>query len=107
AAVIAGGLDISPKVIRFDMPIMLAVALVCIPVFWTRGVITRMEGGLFVLYYGLYTTYIVLSATHHPTLPGYRRILLFVVMPLTLIALVIGIVGSVRARRDGNGGSAG
>ncbi len=107
AAIIAGGLDISPKVIRFDMPIMLAVALVCIPVFWTRGVITRMEGALFVLYYGLYMAYIVLSATHHPTLPGYQRMLLFVVMPLTLVALAVGIVGSVRARRAGNGGSAG
>lgn len=105
AAIIAGGLDISAKVIRFDMPVMLAVALVCLPVFWTRGIITRMEGALFVLYYGLYTTYIVLSATQSPTLPGYQRILGFVVLPLTLIALAVGIVGSVRARRAGEGES--
>ncbi len=45
------GIDVSAAVIRFDIPVMIAVALACLPVFFTGGVISRQEGVLLLAYY--------------------------------------------------------
>jgi Ca2+/Na+ antiporter len=36
------------QTLRFDLPVMTAVALVCVPVFWSGRRVTRQEGALFV-----------------------------------------------------------
>ncbi len=38
---------VSPAALRFDIPIMIAVALACLPVFFTGRQIARWEGALF------------------------------------------------------------
>ncbi|MCL2848713.1 MAG: calcium/sodium antiporter [Micrococcales bacterium] len=48
--------------IRVDLPIMVAVALVCIPIFTTGRRISRPEGGLMVAAYMAYLTFIIISA---------------------------------------------
>ncbi|HEX72237.1 MAG TPA: calcium/sodium antiporter, partial [Candidatus Hydrogenedentes bacterium] len=45
-----GGLAVSERSLEFDMPIMLAVALVCLPVFVTGGSVSRREGAFFLFY---------------------------------------------------------
>ena len=49
-----GGLDVPPDLVRFDLPAMLAVAIVCIPVFLTGHKVSRREGALFLALYALY-----------------------------------------------------
>ncbi len=44
------------------MPIMVAVAVVCIPIFWTRGTIQRWEGILFLCFYASYTVVLIMAA---------------------------------------------
>jgi cation:H+ antiporter len=57
------GIEISTTALRFDIPVMIAVAVACLPIFFTGNVITRWEGGLFFAYYIAYTTYLILAAT--------------------------------------------
>ena len=38
------GLDVSPELISEDLPVMLLTSLACLPIFWTRGRISRLEG---------------------------------------------------------------
>jgi cation:H+ antiporter len=45
------GIRVSPAVLRFDILVMLAVALACLPIFATGHVIARWEGALFFGYY--------------------------------------------------------
>ena len=48
------GLQVEEILIRKDFPIMVISTLACMPIFWTKGKISRMEGigllGLYVLY---------------------------------------------------------
>lgn len=43
---------------NFDIWVMLAVALACLPVFMTGRECARWEGGVFIVYYGAYVIYL-------------------------------------------------
>jgi NTE family protein len=57
-------------VLNFDLWVMLAVALACLPVFMTGREIARWEGGVFLLYYVAYVAYLILAAQQHEALGG-------------------------------------
>ncbi len=59
----SSGVLVELELIRVDLPVMTAVALVCVPVFVTGRRITRLEGALFVGTYIAYLTYLVLTRT--------------------------------------------
>lgn len=47
-------LPISQTVMTMDLPVMLAMSVICIPVFWTGRRVSRIEGGLMLLGYAVY-----------------------------------------------------
>jgi len=54
-------LEIERPLLLFDIPLMLGVALLCVPVFITGKAISRAEGGLFLaIYFAYFTLLIVL-----------------------------------------------
>ncbi|MGE0776544.1 MAG: sodium:calcium antiporter, partial [Sphingomonadaceae bacterium] len=59
----ANGVDVGSHLIRIDIPVMLGVALLCIPVFVSRREISRVEGGLFVTAYAVYLSYLIIQRT--------------------------------------------
>lgn len=84
-----GGLVLSDAVMRFDIWVMLAVALACIPIFLTGAQVARWEGGLFVLYYVAYVAYLILAAQQHAALEAYSSVMLGFVLPITVVTLVV------------------
>jgi len=93
------GIDVSPAVIGFDIPVMIGVALVCLPIFFTGGVISRQEGLLLLGYYVAYTLYLVLAASHHEALPGFGAAMLYFVVPLTAAILLIVALRQIHGRK--------
>lgn len=90
AAVAApGGVAVEPSVLRFDLPVMAAVAVVCLPIFFTGMAIDRWEGAVLLGYYAAYTAYLVLAATGHAALPAFSSGMLWFVIPLTALTLVV------------------
>lgn len=100
AAVTPHGIGVSQVALTFDIPVMLGSAALCIPVFFTGFRIARWEGVLFLLYYASYTTYLVLDATRSRTVGVYSTIMLYVVIPCTLIPVGLSVVRSIMAFRD-------
>ncbi len=90
------GITVSNSALHFDLPVMVAVAIVCLPVFITGQLIARWEGLLFLSYYIAYTAYLILAATNHNNLPIFSNILLFIVIPATLISLAVSFLPSFR-----------
>jgi cation:H+ antiporter len=91
AALTSGGITVAPAALTFDIPVMTAVAVACLPVFFTGNVIERWEGALFLGYYVAYTAYLVLAATQHDALDVYGAVMLWFVVPLTVLTfLVVG-----------------
>lgn len=100
AAVAApGGVAVPQTALHFDVPVMVAVALACLPVFFTGGTISRWEGALFLGYYAAYVTYLVLGASHHEALPAFSAAMLLFVVPATALGIGVSVVWALRARR--------
>jgi cation:H+ antiporter len=85
----ADGLAVPAAVLNFDVWVMLAVALACLPVFVTGREIARWEGGVFLLYYVAYVAYLILAAQQHDALGSFSGVMLGFVIPITVVTLVI------------------
>jgi cation:H+ antiporter len=92
AVVAPGGIPISLAAEAFDIPVMVAVAVLALPIFFTGNRIERWEGWLFLFYYVAYTAYLVLDAAQHDALPLFNNVLLFVIIPLTVITLAVSLI---------------
>ncbi len=90
------GIDVSPAVIRFDLPVMIAVAFACLPIFFTGGNISRIEGGVLFVYYIGYTLYVILAASQHDALPAFSATMLYFALPLTVITLFVVVLNALR-----------
>ena len=93
------GIEVSTAVIGFDIPVMIVVALACLPMFFTGSVISRKEGVLFLGYYVAYTLYLVLAASHHDALPRFSTVMLYFVIPLTVVTMTIVALREIRSRK--------
>jgi cation:H+ antiporter len=95
------GVDVSPAALRFDIPVMIAVAVAALPIFFTNYRIDRWEGFMFLFFYTAYTAYLFLNATHHDYLDEYITAMVYFIIPLTVVTL---IVLTVKALKDKNNG---
>lgn len=93
------GVAVSTAVIRLDIPFMIAVAIACLPIFVSGNRITRTEGALFIAYYVIYTIYLILDSTDHAQLPLFSTVMLWFVIPITVLTLGIVMVQAIAARR--------
>jgi cation:H+ antiporter len=85
----AAGLAVPASVLAFDIWVMLAVTLACLPVFMTGREIARWEGGVFVGYYVAYVAYLILAAQQHDALPAFSSVMLSFVIPITVVTLIV------------------
>ena len=93
------GIPVSNAALTLDLPVMVAVAVLCVPIF-RKHAITRWEGLLFVAYYVIYAGYLVMDSANHEGLAEYRMVVLTTVLPLTLVTV---LVFSFRGGRPGHG----
>jgi cation:H+ antiporter len=92
-----GGIPLHQAALAFDIPIMVAVSVAAWPILWSSSVISRGEGVLFFFYYIAYTLYLILQAAEHDALPLFNTVLLFFVIPVTVM---IACMVALRTRRD-------
>jgi cation:H+ antiporter len=88
---------VSAAALTFDLPVMVAVAMACLPIFFAGLRIPRWIGALFLAYYCAYVAFLVLDATDHEALPIFSGIMLSFVVPLTVVTLSIVLL-KARAR---------
>ncbi len=86
------GLVMPASLLTFDIWVMLAVALACLPVFLSGREIARWEGGVFLAYYVAYVAYLILAAQEHSVLPYFSNAILSFVVPLTVVTLVASLL---------------
>ncbi|MFN7696175.1 MAG: calcium/sodium antiporter [Burkholderiales bacterium] len=86
------GLGMAPSLMAFDIWVMLAVALACLPVFMTGREIARWEGAVFLIYYIAYVAYLILAAQQHDLLAPYSMVMMSFVVPLTVITLGVSLI---------------
>lgn len=87
--VASAGVAVPLSASRFDIPVMVAVAVACLPIFFTGFQIARWEGALLFAYYIAYTAFLILDATDHDRLPALSWVMLAYVLPLTAVGLAV------------------
>jgi len=96
-----GGINVSSSALHFDLPVMIAVAVACLPIFFTGNVIARWEGFLFFGYYSAYVAYLIIGSKHHDLLPIFSYVMLVFVIPLTILTLIVVTIRSILSNRRG------
>lgn len=99
AVVSANGINVSQAALRFDVPVMIAVAIACLPIFSSGQSISRWEGILFLFYYIAYTAYLILQSTNHNQLELFSDVMSFFVIPITLVTIAVSYFRNQKRKR--------
>jgi cation:H+ antiporter len=96
ALISSGPLSISPNALDFDLPVMLGVAALCLPLFYSGYRITRIEGLLLLGLYAVYGLHIISFATGMPLAERLERLMIHYALPVLGVCVVIGTVRAWR-----------
>ncbi len=75
-----------------DIPVMVGVALLCVPLFFIGSVLNRIEGLLFMLLYIAYTWYLVAMALKEAYLPDLQQGILYGLLPVVVFYVVVSFI---------------
>jgi cation:H+ antiporter len=89
SAVLPGGIPVGAAALRFDLPVMIAVALACLPIFFTGYTIARWEGALFLAYYVAYVALLLLEGSHAGAAGWLKLSIGGFLVPLTAVTLAV------------------
>ena len=70
---------------QVDIPVMVAVAVACLPIFANGYVLNRWEGIAFLVTYAGYLAWLVLDATEHGLRDSYGDVVLYFVVPIVTV----------------------
>ncbi|KJH80083.1 calcium/sodium antiporter [Pseudomonas sp. KSR10] len=82
-------IGVAANALAFDFPVMIAVALACLPIFFSGYSINRWEGLLFLAYYIAYTLYLVMVSTGRPFAETFGDAMIGYAVPLTTVTLLV------------------
>lgn len=89
-------LSISPNALAFDLPVMLGVAVLTLPVFYSGYRVTRAEGLVFLCLYLAYGLHVVAFTTGMPLANRLEQLMLLYVLPTLAVVLMYTTVRAWR-----------
>lgn len=92
------GINVSGAALRFDIPVMIAVAVACFPIFFAGHRISRTNGIAFLGFYIAYVVYLIFTATSHEALGILRTAMVYFILPLTALTLIFITAQELRSR---------
>ena len=93
------GIPVGTEAIQQDLPVMVLVAVACLPVFLIGHTIERWEGLVLLAFYGLYTSALVCEAQGRVDTLAVVSTIAWILGPLAVAAYVGSLVRQVRASR--------
>ncbi|MER2514547.1 MAG: calcium/sodium antiporter [Nitrosomonas ureae] len=85
------GLVVQQGVLAFDLPIMVAVAFACLPIFYAGSQISRFNGFGFLAYYLIYLVFLIAKAKDHAALGHLEIAFWYFVAPITAATILISV----------------
>lgn len=92
-------ISVATSAIEFDFPVMLAVMVACLPIFFAGYRISRWEGALFLGYYFAYTAYLIMQSSGEAFANTFAHAMIGYVVPLTAITLFVIAARAWRTQR--------
>lgn len=94
------GVPVEPSLMAFDLPVMIAVAVACLPIIFTGFRITRLEGAMLFGAYVAYITFIVLVSIQHEDLDRFSTAMLWYVFPIAGFGVLMSVGHVFLTRRQ-------
>lgn len=82
------GIEVAQEALAFDMPVMIAVALAALPIFFFGYKIGRRGAIFFLTFYGAYLAHLILEATESAAFPIYHQVMVYYVAPVAGLILL-------------------
>ena len=96
------GLKIDSILINRDFPVMILATLALIPIFWSNGRISRVEGMILLSLYFLYLTDQILPKTLPYIQDEFRFVVFAFILPIAIAIITIQTIRySLKLRKDG------
>lgn len=95
------GVAASEPIVSFDLPVMVLVAVACLPVFLIGHTIKRWEACFLLTFYGLYTGHLVAQSQGNNEVLGMLATIAWVLGPLTIVAYIVSLAMMWRQRARG------
>lgn len=95
---IPGAIPVQASLIHFELPMLIAASLLCIPIFYTGHKIVRWEGLLFLFFYFAYIFYLYLATTAHDFLSIFVNMMLFFLIPVVVCTILLSTFMEWRTR---------
>ncbi|NNJ11728.1 calcium/sodium antiporter [Chloroflexales bacterium ZM16-3] len=89
AMISPNNIPVPESALRLDLPVMAGVAILCVPVFFTRYMVSTREGIMLLGLYIAYTLYLVLGASGHAAVGPYGVAMILFVIPLVVALLSV------------------
>lgn len=99
AIVAPGGIEVPARMLQFGLPVMAVVCFSCLPIFFAGRAIRRWEGVMFLLYFVLYVSYLVLEEFRDGRILTLKNAVIWFVAPLTIVTLAVSVGHELRSRR--------
>lgn len=92
------GLLESTQLVKQDLPIMLGVAVLCLPLMFTGAVLSRLEGMLFFGLYILYSSFLIGVVRNSDWLPALKNVTWAVILPITTVVVIAALIRDLRRK---------
>lgn len=83
-----GGISVPDQALAFDIPVMIAVALSALPIFFIGYKIGRPGAIFFLIFYGAYLAHLILGAMKSEAFPLYHQVMANYVTPVAALILL-------------------
>ncbi|GJM26728.1 MAG: sodium:calcium antiporter [Phycisphaerae bacterium] len=85
------GIPVEPSLMAFDLPVMIAVAIACLPIAFTGFRINRWEGGMLFGAYLAYIAFIVLTSNQHELAGWLSTAMRYFVIPIAGFGILMSV----------------
>ena len=89
----------SEQLSQIDFPVMVAVAVLCLPLFFLGSTLNRFEGFLFLLLYVAYVWFTIAIALSLPYLQDLQTVLIYGLAPLVGFYVLLCLINYLLRRR--------
>jgi len=87
---------------NLDIPVMLGVALLCVPFFFAGSMVNRIEGALFLSCYVAYTWYLIALTLKHSYLADLQQGIVYGLLPVLVVYVLFSLGRDLQQRRLAN-----
>lgn len=95
---ISESIPVQLSLLQVDLPLLIAVSLLCYPVFYTGRKIVRWEGALFLTFYFAYLFYQFLVVSEHHFLDVFISMMLYFIFPVVIITILYDLYIELKKR---------